>query len=59
MPVVRRFRGSRLRRDHPGDSEKALKLLGATLATADNLGLKALADRAHRLKRRAHAAASA
>jgi hypothetical protein len=34
-----------LRRDHPGDPEKALKLLDATLATADNLGLRVLAGR--------------
>jgi hypothetical protein len=47
-----------LRRDHPGDRENALTLLGATLATADKLGLAALADRAQRLKHQAETTAS-
>jgi tetratricopeptide (TPR) repeat protein len=42
-----------LRRDHPGDRGKALKLLAAAFATADDLGLKVLADRAHSLTRQA------
>jgi eukaryotic-like serine/threonine-protein kinase len=48
-----------LRRDHPGDRDKALKLLAAALATADKLGLKALDNRAQHLKHQAQAAASA
>jgi tetratricopeptide (TPR) repeat protein len=48
-----------LRRDHPGDRKHALVLLDAALATADRLGLKALANRAQRLKRETEAAASA
>jgi tetratricopeptide (TPR) repeat protein len=48
-----------LRRDDPGDRDKALKLLAAALATADKLGLKALDNRAQHLKHRAQAAASA
>jgi class 3 adenylate cyclase/tetratricopeptide (TPR) repeat protein len=48
-----------LRRDHPGDRDKALKLLAAALATADKLGLKALADKTQRLKHQAEATASA
>jgi len=39
------------RRDQPGDHEHALALLRAALATADELGLKALRDRAVRLTR--------
>ena len=42
-----------LRRDAPGDHEHARALLDAALGTADKLGLKALADRAPRLKRHA------
>jgi class 3 adenylate cyclase/tetratricopeptide (TPR) repeat protein len=48
-----------LRRDHPGDRDKALKLLAAALATADKLGLKALDNRAQHLKHQAQAAGSA
>jgi class 3 adenylate cyclase/tetratricopeptide (TPR) repeat protein len=48
-----------LRRDHPGDRDKAVKLLAAALATADKLGLKALDHRAQHLKHQAQAAASA
>jgi tetratricopeptide (TPR) repeat protein len=48
-----------LRRDHPGDRKHALALLDAALATADRLGLKALAYRAQQLKRETEAAASA
>jgi DNA-binding SARP family transcriptional activator len=44
-----------LRRDQPGDREHALKLLDAALATANKLGLKALADRALRLMSQAQA----
>ena len=40
-----------LRRDQRGDREHALELLRAALATADELGLKALTDRALRLTR--------
>jgi DNA-binding SARP family transcriptional activator len=47
-----------LRRDGPGDRDKALKLLDAALATADKLGLKALADKSQRVKRKATSAAS-
>jgi tetratricopeptide (TPR) repeat protein len=47
-----------LRRDHPGDRETALTLLDRALATADKLGLTALADRAQRLKHRTEAAPS-
>jgi DNA-binding SARP family transcriptional activator/tetratricopeptide (TPR) repeat protein len=39
-----------VRRDRPGDREHALTLLRAALATAGDLGLKALADKALRLK---------
>jgi class 3 adenylate cyclase/tetratricopeptide (TPR) repeat protein len=48
-----------LRRDHPGDNDKALKLLAVALATADKLGLEALVDRTQHLKHQAQAAASA
>ena len=48
-----------LRRDHPGDREKALTLLGAALATADTLELPALAHKAQRLKHQAETTASA
>jgi tetratricopeptide (TPR) repeat protein len=48
-----------LRSDHPGDRDKALKLLDAALVTADTLGLKALTDKTQRLKHRAKAATSA
>jgi tetratricopeptide (TPR) repeat protein len=48
-----------LQRDHPGDRENALTLLGTALATADQLGLTALADRAQRLKPQADASAPA
>ena len=47
-----------LRRAHPGDRQTALTLLDRALATADKLGLAALADRAQRLKHRAEAAPS-
>jgi tetratricopeptide (TPR) repeat protein len=48
-----------LRRDHAGDRDQALKLLATALATADKLGLKALADKTQRLKHKAEATASA
>jgi tetratricopeptide (TPR) repeat protein len=48
-----------LRRDQAGDREHALKLLAAALVTADKLGLKALGDRALRLKRETDATSSA
>jgi len=44
-----------LRRDHPGDREHALTLLGTALATADKLGLTAVAHRSQRLKHQADA----
>jgi predicted ATPase len=47
-----------LRRDAPGDREHALALLDTALGTADKLELKALADRAQRLRRRTEALAS-
>jgi hypothetical protein len=47
-----------LRRAHPRDRETALTLLDRALATADQLGLTALADRAQRLKHRAEAGPS-
>jgi tetratricopeptide (TPR) repeat protein len=47
-----------LRRGEPSDREHAFALLDAALATADKLGLKALADRVQRLKHRAEAAPS-
>jgi class 3 adenylate cyclase len=47
-----------LRRDHPGDRDKALKLLDAALVTADTLGLTALTDKTQRVKRKATSAAS-
>jgi DNA-binding SARP family transcriptional activator len=47
-----------LRRNHPGDRDTALKLVEAALATADKLGLKALADKTQRVKRKATSAAS-
>jgi hypothetical protein len=40
-----------IRRDQRGDHEHALELLRAALATADELGLKVLKDRALRLRR--------
>ena len=46
-----------VRRDQPGDREHALELLSAALATADELGLKALMDRALLLKRQTDARA--
>jgi DNA-binding SARP family transcriptional activator len=46
-----------LARGHPGDAERALGLLDQALAAADELGLKALADKARPLKRAAEAAA--
>jgi DNA-binding SARP family transcriptional activator/tetratricopeptide (TPR) repeat protein len=39
-----------LQRDQPGDRAKALRLLEQALATADQLGLKALADKARPLE---------
>ncbi len=39
-----------LRRDEPGDREKALDLLGQTLDTAQELGMKALVEKALALK---------
>jgi hypothetical protein len=48
-----------LRRDHPGDREKVLTLLAAALATADELKLTALADRARQLKHQAETTPSA
>jgi DNA-binding SARP family transcriptional activator/tetratricopeptide (TPR) repeat protein len=48
-----------LQRDHPGDRENARILLGPALATADELGLTALAHRCQRLKYQADAAAQA
>jgi tetratricopeptide (TPR) repeat protein len=45
-----------LRRGEPSDHEHAFALLDAALATADTLGLTALADRAQRLKHQAHPA---
>jgi tetratricopeptide (TPR) repeat protein len=42
-----------------GDRQKALALLGEALATAEELGLPALADRAWALRQRARAPASA
>jgi hypothetical protein len=47
-----------LRREHLGDRKHALALLDAALATADRLGLKALAYRAQQLKRETEAAAA-
>jgi DNA-binding SARP family transcriptional activator/tetratricopeptide (TPR) repeat protein len=47
-----------LLRNHLGDRERARKLLAAALTTADQLGLKALADRARPLQLAAYAAAS-
>jgi class 3 adenylate cyclase/tetratricopeptide (TPR) repeat protein len=47
-----------LRRDQPGDRDKALTLLDAALVTADRLGLKALADKTRRRKHEAATAAS-
>jgi hypothetical protein len=44
-----------LRRGNAGDRAHALELLGAALATADELGLRAMADRARRRKRAAGA----
>jgi hypothetical protein len=48
-----------LRRDRPGDRDEAVQLLAAALATADELGLKAVADKTQRLKHQAEATASA
>ena len=48
-----------LRHDQPGDREHALELLRAALATADELGLSALSDRALRLTRQTEASWSA
>jgi tetratricopeptide (TPR) repeat protein len=48
-----------LRRNDPGDHDKALKLVDAALLTADTLGLKALTDKAERLKHQAKTGASA
>jgi eukaryotic-like serine/threonine-protein kinase len=47
-----------LQRAHHGDREKAIKLIDNALATADRLGLKALADKTQRLKHQAVASAS-
>jgi Fic family protein len=46
-----------LRRNHSGDSDKARAFLTAALQTANQLGLKALADKARQLKPTAEAAA--
>jgi DNA-binding SARP family transcriptional activator len=47
-----------LGRDQPGDRDHAVELLSAALATADELGLKALTGRALVLKRQTDATAS-
>jgi DNA-binding SARP family transcriptional activator len=46
-----------LLRDDPGDNDKALQLLTEALATAEQLGLKVLADKARPLKLTAQTAA--
>jgi hypothetical protein len=43
------------RRNHPGDNDKALQLLTRALATAEQLGLRALAEKARPLKLTAEA----
>ena len=48
-----------LRRGRPGDRDKAFELLAAALATADELGLKAVADKTQRLKHKGEATSSA
>jgi tetratricopeptide (TPR) repeat protein len=55
----RDYANTLLQRAHHGDREKAIKLIDNALATADRLGLKALADKTQRLKHQAQAAASA
>jgi hypothetical protein len=42
-----------LRRSRRGDHDKAVELIDAALATANQLGLKALAHKTQRLRRQA------
>jgi hypothetical protein len=45
-------------RGQPGDCERALELLSQALATAEEIGMKSLTDRAQELKLQAEAVAA-